>query len=446
MTSPTINGIGLPVGFLAQFRSLVARKLVRNTFVFSSAEVANKAIPFLLLPVITRYMGPADYGKVAIFIALVNVLAVFVGLNSQGAVSVAYFKLRPEELRKYIANVLVILGSSTAVVLFSLLIVSPLLSARLGISRGWIFVAATMALAQFITLINLVLWQVEQRPTPYAIYQVSQTLFSTVLILLLVAALQLRWSGQLAAMAISTIVFAALSLFFIVRRGYLQVEIHREYIRDALAFGLPLIPHALAGWMLTGVDRFYLTLLQGSASTGLYATGYQFGLIIGILAASFNRAWAPFLFSRLENIDTQGKIKIVKATYVYFIGILFLALALSVVGPWFIRFYLGGQFRAASQFVFWVALGYAFDGMYYMVVNQVLFMNKTKWLATITVSVGFCHLIVSYALIRLNGSVGAAQATTFSFFLTFVLVWILSSKVYPMPWRFWRYPSTTEAA
>ena len=91
-------------------------------------------------------------------------------------------------------------------------------------------------------------------------------------------------------------------------------------------------------------------------------------------------------------------------------------------------------------------MGYAFDGMYYMVVNQVLFMNKTKWLATITVSVGFCHLIVSYALIRLNGSVGAAQATTFSFFLTFVLVWILSSKVYPMPWRFWRYPSTTEAA
>jgi len=446
MTSPAINSTGLPVGFSAQFRSLVARKLVRNTLVFSMAEVANKAIPFLLLPIITRYMGPADYGKVAVFMAVVSVLAVFVGLNTQGAVSVAYFKLRPEELQKYIGNVLIILGSSTAVVLFSLLTTSRPLSALLGISRGWILIAAIMALAQFITLINLVLWQVEQRSTPYAIYQVSQTLFSTVLIILLVAALQLRSSGQLAAMATSTIIFAVLSLFFIIRRGYLQVEIHREYLKDALAFGLPLIPHALSGWMLTGVDRFYLTLLQGSASTGLYATGYQFGLIIGILAASFNRAWAPFLFSRLESIDIQGKIKIVKTTYVYFIGILLLALALSVVGPWFISFYLGGQFRAASQFVFWVALGYAFDGMYYMVVNQILYINKTKSLATITFSVGLCHLIVSYALIRLNGSVGAAQATTFSFFLTFVLVWILSSKVYPMPWRFWRYPSTTEAA
>jgi O-antigen/teichoic acid export membrane protein len=446
MTSPTINSIELPISLLSHFRSFIARKLVRNTVVFSMAEVANKAIPFLLLPIVTRYMGPADYGKVAVFMALTSVLAVFVGLSSQGAVSVAYFKLRPEELQKYVANVLVILCSSTAVVLFLLLTASRLLSALLGISRGWIVVAAIVALAQFITLINLVLWQVEERSIPYAIYQVSQTLFSAVLILLMVAALNLRWSGQLKAMVISTIVFAILSLGFIFRRGYLQVEIHREYLRDALAFGLPLIPHALSGWILTGVDRFYLTLLQGSASTGLYATGYQFGLIIGILAASFNRAWAPFLFGRLECINTQGKIKIVKTTYIYFIGILLLALALSVIGPWFISFYLGGQFRAASQFVFWVALGYAFDGMYYMVVNPVLYMNKTKWLATITFSVGLCHMIGSYALIRLNGSVGAAQATTFSFFLTFVLVWILSSKVYPMPWRFWRCPSTTEAA
>src|SRR5438046_10746953 len=72
MTSPAINSTGLPVGFSAQFRSLVARKLVRNTLVFSMAEVANKAIPFLLLPIITRYMGPADYGKVAVFMAVVS--------------------------------------------------------------------------------------------------------------------------------------------------------------------------------------------------------------------------------------------------------------------------------------------------------------------------------------------------------------------------------------
>src|SRR5207244_11715810 len=113
--------------------------------------------------------------------------------------------------------------------------------------------------------------------------------------------------------------------------------------------------------------------------------------IIRILGSCMNRPWTPFLVSRLESIYTQSKIKIVKTTYVYFIGILFLALALSVVGPWFIRFYLGGQFRAASQFVFWVALGYAFDGMYYMVVNHVLFMNKATWLATLTVAVVFCH-------------------------------------------------------
>lgn len=431
---------------LTLFRSLLERKLVRNSFIFTAAEVTNKAIPFLLLPVITRFMSPADYGIVAVFTALVNILAVFVGLNAQGAVSVSYFKLRPEELRKYIANVLIVLGSSTVIVLLVLLASSGPMSTRLGIPRAWIFVAGLVALGQFITQINLVLWQVEQRSTPYGIYQVSQTLLATLLTLALVVVLRWRWFGQLTATTVATFSFAALSLFFIVRRGYLQFEVHREYLRDTLAFGLPLIPHALSGWLLTGVDRFYLTILRGSASTGLYSIGYQFGLIIGILAASFNRAWAPYLFHKLEHIDMPGKVKIVKTIYAYFVGILLLALGLSVIAPWVTSFYLGPQFKGAAQFVFWVALGYAFDGMYYMVVNPIFYMKKTGALATITLFVGLCHMVVSYTLIRLNGPVGAAQATTLSFFLTFVLVWALSVKVYPMPWRFWREPPPATAA
>ena len=43
-------------------------------------------------------------------------------------------------------------------------------------------------------------------------------------------------------------------------------------------------------------------------------------------------------------------------------------------------------------------------------------------------------MALSYFFIKENGSIGAAQATTISFFITFILVWLLSSKLYPMPW------------
>ena len=42
--------------------------------------------------------------------------------------------------------------------------------------------------------------------------------------------------------------------------------------------------------------------------------------------------------------------------------------------------------------------------------------------------------VLNYFLIKANGVIGAAQATTITFFVSFVLTWILSAKVYKMPW------------
>jgi len=137
-------------------------------------------------------------------------------------------------------------------------------------------------------------------------------------------------------------------------------------------------------------------------------------------------------------MDQAGKIKLVKAIYVYSVGILVLSILLGVASPWMVRHFLAKDFSAASRFVLWIALGYAFDGMYLMVVNQVLFAKKTKHLAAITFGTGLFHVVLSYLLIRAHGAIGAAQATAVSFLAGLIMVWILSARVFPLPWLFWR--------
>ena len=44
------------------------------------------------------------------------------------------------------------------------------------------------------------------------------------------------------------------------------------------------------------------------------------------------------------------------------------------------------------------------------------------------------HIALFYYFIKINSIVGAAQANLISFLLTFLVVWYLSHKVYPMPW------------
>lgn len=72
--------------------------------------------------------------------------------------------------------------------------------------------------------------------------------------------------------------------------------------------------------------------------------------------------------------------------------------------------------------------------MYSMVVNYVLNTKKTVYLSYVTFTVSIIHVVVSYFLILYNGILGAAQATLITSFITFISVWWLSQKLYPMPW------------
>ena len=48
-------------------------------------------------------------------------------------------------------------------------------------------------------------------------------------------------------------------------------------LRESLAFGLPMIPHELAGWTLSLIDRIFLAGYTSLATVGLYSLGTSFG-------------------------------------------------------------------------------------------------------------------------------------------------------------------------
>jgi len=409
--------------------------LFKSTFIYVLTQIINKAVPFLLLPVLTMYLSPRDYGIVATYGAFTAILAVFIHLSLVGAVNVNFFKFSKEYLKVYIANVLLIVFISALIVFSCIYLFQDQLSLKLDIPSVWLFIGLFITLAQFLTTLNLGLWQVEQQSKPFGVYQITLMLTNTSMILILVVGFGMGWRGQLIGQAIATVLFALLSFGFIYRRGYLQFIFNKVYIKDALKFGVPLIPHALSGWFRTGVDRLFLTTLIGSSATGIYSVGYQFGLIVGIVSLAFNQAYSPYLYKKLNNITLEDKVNLVKFTYVYFIGILLFAGIISVITPWIVVHLLNERYLASVEVIPWIAFGYAFQGMYFMVVNYIFFEKKTYMLALVTFLSGIVHVILSYTFIHIYGAVGIPYATTLSFFIMFILVWILSSKVYPMPWN-----------
>ena len=420
---------------LFNFSYIFSHKLFKNTFIYAGSNVINKAIPFFLLPIMTRYLTPTDYGIVATFSVLVAVMGVFVGLSMLGAVYVNFFKLNRDELREYIGNVFFILLSNFLLVLTIVYILKSYFSFFTKFPEDWILFIVIVALFQSTSAIIIGLWQVEQKPLPYGLFQISGTILNVSLSLIFVVLLGRGWQGRLLGAIITSIVFGLLSIFIIIKRKYITISFNKKYIKDALFFGVPLIPHALGGWIINGIDRIFISSMVNVAATGLYSVGYQVGMIIGLLDHSFNMAWSPFLFEKLKENNYSTKEKIVKFTYLYDVGIILVALALSFIAPYFLKFFVSKDFYLAYKYVLWIALGYAFNGMYLMVVNYIFYVKKTYILAWITFFSAGINIVLNYFFIKANGAIGAAQATTITFFVQFVMVWILSAKVYKMPWK-----------
>lgn len=416
-------------------RKLLRSELIKNSFIFTTANIINAAIPFLLLPILTRLLSPSDYAIVSILQISISISTILIGLNAHGAINVNYFKISQENLKKYVGSVFTILITSFLLFLLLIFLSKNLLSGLLQVPGNWVLIVAVIGFFQFITTSNLVIWQAEKKSIPYGILQIAQTILNIAFSVLFVVTFGLNWRGRILGILIATIIIALISLFILYKKGYLKINKNKEYIIDALKFGIPLIPHSIGNWMMTYIDRFFIIHIISLAAAGLYSVGYQFGMIIGLVAMSFNKAWVPYLYERLEKNNDPSKKSIVKITYLFFAAIIILASFVSLISPWLVHTFVSEEFWGSIAYIPWITFGYAFLGMYYMVTNYIFYIKKTHILAWVTFSSAILNIILNYILINRYGALGAAHATFFTNLVFFIAVWILTSRTYKMPWN-----------
>lgn len=410
------------------------KTLLGNASVYTGANILNAGIPFLLLPVLTRVLSPTDYGTIAMFGIVVTIMGAFTGLSVHGAVGVRYFQLDRKKLPPYVGACLMILAISSAVVLCVVAIGRPWLEMITRVPGDWLLVAVLISSAQFVINIRLSLWQVQHKAFRYGAFQVSQSLLNAGLSLFLILGLGMAWEGRALGQAAAVSVFMLIALFLLLRQAEASRPTTMSDARDALKFGVPLIPHVIGGLSIATMDRLMITNMLDVAQAGIYMVALQLGMVLGLLTDSFNNAYAPYLMGALVKEDRARDRKIVRGTYIYFMVVTIVALLLGASAPHLLGVLVGEQFRAAAGAVLYVALGYAFGGMYYMMANYVFLMSKTGYLAVITFSSGVFNIIATYFLIKLNGVLGAAQAFMLSQAMIFLCTWCLAQYLRPMPW------------
>lgn len=415
-------------------KKIFQSKLASSAGIYTVSNIFNSAIPFLLMPVLTRFLSPTDYGLTATFQVLVGFVAPFVGLSINGAIARTFFNKESVDLPQYITNCLYLLCGCTLVVGTIFWLFAGPISKISVFPEGWLWSVIIVAAGQYLALVVLTIFQFQEKSVKYGGFQVSLTALNAGLSLWLIVILGFKWEGRvLAQVAVAGFAIGA-SVFLLIRSGWLKHGINKTYLYSAVAFGVPLIPHAFGGWLTAAADRLFISNMVGLADTGIYTVGFQVTQVIALIEISFNTAFAPWLYKRLAENNPKTNLMIVKFTYLYVIGMFAFALIFTFFAPFLLNVLVGKDFRSATQFIFWLALAQATQALYFMTCNYIFYSAKTGYIAIATFISASVHILSTYLLIKTNGALGAAQATVISSVVSAALTWWFAARVHKMPW------------
>lgn len=412
----------------------VTRSLLGSAVIYAFSNGLAAGLPLLLLPVLTRMLTPDEYGIVAMFSVVVTAFGALTGLSVHGAISMRYFDREDIDFPRYVGSGLIILVGSGILTLLLTIVVSRLLTAATNLTLPTLVVAVLMSCAQFLVQTRLAVWQSAKQASKFGSFRLSQAAIDLTLTLVLVVGLGLAWQGRIAGMTVAAVAMAILAVISLARNSLIGWPPSMEYMRHALSFGLPLVPHIVGGVLLTITDRLMISSILGVAEAGIYMVAIQVGLAIGLVTDAMNRAVVPWLIETLKYRDVHRNIRIVRLSYLYALALICGASIVAWSAPMLINAIAGPDFQAAAPLIGTISVGYAFGGMYLLVVNYIFYAGKTARLALVTLGVGVINVGLSYVLLQANGLVGAAQAFAVSQGLLFVATWWLAHRVHPMPW------------
>jgi len=416
--------------------------IISNTLVYTLSSAFNALVGFVLLPILTRYLKPNEYGLVETFSTVSFVITGVVLFGGNTLLPKEYFRLTSDERRVFLADNSLIVFVSGGVLAVLIWVGGPLTRAidtytKLGALLLELCVAVGVSRAM--VSLALTLFQIQSRPLAFSLFSNSQTVFDIALSIILVVLLKWGWVGRITSIVGSSVLFMIVGLWVmdVWRRPWKAIEHIRasSYRRMIIISGLPLILSHVSGWLLDAANKVIIANLISLSATGIYSVAAKFGMVIMMIETAFSRAWLPFFFEKLTSGTNANRRTLVMITYLYIVVLFFVAVAYGIFMKFLLKIIVGPEYYEAGKFILLIGLSYWLDGVWKMFIGYLVYAAKIKTYSAIIIVSGIINVILNYALLPRMGIMGAAVAMFASYLFGSAATIYFSTRSVSMPWN-----------
>ncbi|SHE68298.1 lipopolysaccharide biosynthesis protein [Flavisolibacter ginsengisoli] len=413
-------------------------KFLKQLSLYTLVGVLAAGINFFVMPVLSHYLSPSDYGTLSLFNSYITILIPLISLSANSLLNVEYFKGKSkDEFSRLFSSIQVIPFFTSAILAilswqFFTQVNNEMELQNVGKNWGYIMIAIaffTIYCDQFSVFLIL-----GKKAGQFTLYSLFKLCIEISLTLYFVIVKGWEWEGRIYSSLITTGIFFCVSLVYFHKQGFINGVIRIQLLKEGLFFGAPLILHELGKFVVNQSDRLFIAKMVSLSEAGIYNIGYTIGSMVMIIINAFFNYYSPFLMERLSNLTDDNKLQIVKMSYLYALGCIVILVGIQLFSSLFFRWFIDGRYVTGNRYVFWVALGYCFWGTYMLFTGFVTFYKRTKvlgWLALFNI---FTNLGFNYWFIGLFGAIGAAYATALSFLLLCLIVGYKANQLVALPW------------
>ncbi len=391
---------------------------IKKVFGYFLGDVLNKAIPLLTLPYVANSVSETAFGSYSMGHLFLQFSFAFcvMGVTSKVILDVVKDK---EWRSSFISSLLVVLlnGCILLSLLFTTLNLNIFNLHDLGINDSDFFYLIICGMLQSFFAINLARYQAKGNVLTYSLLQFSHTVLYFSLLIIVVEKQMIEDIWALLSLVNATVLL--LHGYCIYRDKVIKNITFPLYFEN-MRFALFQLPHVMSSWLRLGYDRLILASQIGLVAVAGYSAALQIGLTVSIIVMSFNKFWSPFILKRLHDNKTTNNI----VGYAV-LGLVILCVLCSLLGMLAIEYLLPESYKPFKLVVPIICMAYSFQGAYFLIVNYLHFFEKSYLLSIPSVLSVAIHVCIAPILIGQYQSFGAAYSLLTSWFLLFLITFIL---------------------
>lgn len=386
--------------------------VAKATLWFFVCTVIQKCISVITTPIFTRLMSVEQYGQVSVFNSWMQIVTLICTLRLDYGVFYKGISKFKDDKDGYTLSMQSLSSIITLIVLFFYLIFRDCINALTELST---FLSLVMIFEVFAAF-SISYWSIRNRYDynykKIVIVTIAMSIFNVVAGLFAVILSENKGVARIVSAAIVEIIIGLAIYIINIHRGKRLINL--AYVKFAVLFNLPLIPHYLSTYILEQSDRIMIQKMVGVSEAGLYSVAYNAGIMIKIVSNSINNALVPWEYRKLEENDFGSLNKKLNSFMILFS---FAALAFIALAPEAIFVLAGEKYYSAVYCIPPITASCFFVFVWGVYGNAEFYYDANKFTMYISGAGAIVNLILNYVCIKAFGYTAAAYTTLFCYML-----------------------------